>query len=30
MAGLLVVFLSVVPLDRLLAKIERRADAWRG
>lgn len=30
MAGLLVVLVSVVPLDRLLARVERRADAWRG
>ncbi|HET7850775.1 MAG TPA: ABC transporter permease subunit, partial [Pseudolabrys sp.] len=29
MAGLLAVFICVVPLDRLLARIERRADAWR-
>jgi NitT/TauT family transport system permease protein len=29
MAGLLAVFITVVPLDRLLARIERRADAWR-
>jgi NitT/TauT family transport system permease protein len=29
MAGLLAVLICVVPLDRLLARIERRADAWR-
>lgn len=29
MAGLLAIFITVVPLDRLLARLERRADAWR-
>ena len=29
MAGLLVIFIAVVPLDRMLARVERKADAWR-
>jgi NitT/TauT family transport system permease protein len=29
MAGLLVIFIAVVPLDRVLARVERKADAWR-